>query len=202
MKARRPIRRAEALGLVALSLGCLLPLGVALIIERRAVRPLERTAQEVPAPIKVSAKTLAKYKEVVPLGGTGYVRLGEQWEQEEQKEEEGAWSIYVTGHNPRPIEAHGDTPQGWRVDFVEELPAWPSSGARTIGVRVTVPRGARAAIANGATAGIFHTRNGVQIYYSESFSVVTHGKARKPFDRRAGRAPLGNQRAHVAAPGR
>ncbi len=194
MKAPRPLRRAEAMGLVALSLLCLLPLCVALLIERWAARP-------VPAPIRVSAKTLAKYTGVAPLGGSGYVRLGEQWEQEQEEEEEGVWNIYVDDAL-RDIEAHPDTPQGWKVEFVEELPDWETSGVKTIGVRVTIPKGARQATANGATAGMFHTRNGVQHYYSESFSVATHGQAHKPFNRRSGRTRVGNQRAHVAALGR
>jgi hypothetical protein len=186
--------RANVAAFVALSLLCLLPPGVAKIIERQAARP-------VPAPIKVSAKTLAKYTGAVPLGRIAYVRLGEQWEQEEHKEDEGVWSIYVSGP-PRPIEAHPDTPQGWKVEFVEELPAWESSGAKTIGVRVTVPRGARQAlITGGATAGMFHTRNGVQLYYSESFSIATHGQTSTPHHY-SGRTRAGHERAHAAAPGR
>ncbi len=194
---RAPLTRAEKWAAVLLLLLCLLPVVVAGFIERRgANRALERSAQA--APIRVSAQTLAKYTGVVPLGGFGYVRIGDQGF---EGGPEGEWNIYASGP-PRPIEAHPDTPQGWRVEFVEELPDWETSGAKTIGVRVTIPKGARQARANGATAGLFHTRDGVQHYFSDSFQVApnkVYGKA--TLNSCAGRAGFGNQRAHAAAPG-
>lgn len=188
---RAPLTRAEKRAAVLLLLLCLLPLVVAGFIERREANQ--------PAPIRVSAQTLAKYTGVVPLGGTGYVRIGDQGF---GGGPEGEWSIYVDDAL-RDIEAHPDTPQGWKVEFVEELPDWKTSGVKTIGVRVTIPRGARQAIANGATAGLFHTRDGVQQHFSESFQVApltTHGKA--TLNSRAGRAGFGNERANASAPGR
>lgn len=159
----KSLSRAEKRAGAGLLLLCLLPVDVAWFIEQRSV------PQPKPAPIRVSAKTLAKYKNTVPLGGTGYVRLGDQGWSGGPK---GEWDIYVSGP-PHPIEAHRDIPLGWKVEFVEELPAWKSSGAKTIGVRVTVPKSARQAIETGeVTAGIFHTRDGKQLFYSDSFGVV------------------------------
>lgn len=158
----KSLNRAEKRAGIGLLLLCLVPVGVAYLLER------QKAARSRSAPINVSPKTLAKYKETVPSQGNGYIRLGDQgW----GGGPEGSWDIYVTGHQPRPIEAHRDIPLGWKVEFVEELPAYSPSGVNTIGVRVTVPKGARQAVLNGATAGMFHTRNGVQVYYSESFEV-------------------------------
>lgn len=166
MRRVKSLNRAEKRWSATLLLLCLLPVGVAWLSERR------RAAQPRPKPIWVSQKTLAKYKETVPLGGSGYVRLGALGEVE-QEEEEGAWDIYVSGP-PHPIEAHTFNAQGWKVEFVEELPVWKSSGAKTLGVRVTVPKSARQAIeTGGVTAGIFHTRDGKQLFYSDSFGVVS-----------------------------
>lgn len=200
MTSRPWLNGSEKKRMVLLFLLCLLPVVGAVFSERRqAAQLLQRSVQA--APIQVSARTLAKYTGVVPLGGAGYVRLGDQgW----GGGAEGEWNIYVSGHQPRPIEAHADTPRGWKVEFVEELPAWETSGVKTIGVRVTVPKGARQAIANGVTAGLFHSRDGVQLYFSDSFQVATlttHGKSH-PFNRRPGRASAGRKRANSAPPRR
>ena len=196
---RPPLRRAEKKGAVLLLLLCLLPVGVGAFSERRNV------LKPAPRPIRVSARTLAKYTGVTPLGGSGYVRLGAQWEEaQEQELQEGEWSIFVSGHQPCPIEAHPDTPQGWKVEFVEELPDF-NTQTKTIGVRVTVPKGARQALVNDATAGLFHTRDGVQIYFSEPFQVApkTNAKSRTTaFNSRSGRARSGPKRANSSAPSR
>jgi len=194
---RAPLTRAEKRAAVLLLLLCLLPVGVARFIERRQ--------ENRPAPIRVSAQTLAKYTGVVPLGGSGYVRIGDQGFEggppQAERLREGEWDIFVDDAH-QDIEAHPDTPQGWKVEFVEELPDWETSGAGTIGVRVTIPRRARQAVADGARAGLFHTRDGVQHYFAESFGVApnkTHGQA---INSRAGRAGFGDERANASAPGR
>ncbi len=196
MTSRLWLNGNEQKRMVLLLLLCLVPLGVATLIERRHTIRLPQPSAQA-RPIRVSALTLARYTGVVPFGGVGYVRLGDQgW----SGGLEGEWNIYVSGHQPHPIEAHPDTPQGWKVEFVEELPAWETSGVKTIGVRVTVPKGARQAVLNGVTAGLFHTRDGVQLYFSDSFQVA-YAKAH-PFDHRPSRASAGHKRAHAPAPRR
>ncbi len=56
------------------------------------------------------------------LGNSDHVRLGAQG-LEEQEDEEGSWDIAVSGP-PRLIEAHSFNARGWKIEFVEELPAW------------------------------------------------------------------------------
>ncbi len=135
---------------VLLLLLCLLPVGVATFIERRN------------AP-------LGKYRSAVPLGGSGFVRLHEEGR---AAGSESQWNIHVTGLKP-PIQAHSDAPQGWRVEFVEELPTW--NGARSIGVRVWVPQGAPRIVGADALAGLLHTQQGAQLLlYIGEFEVAPH----------------------------
>ncbi len=145
MKPLSPIEKKRG---VLLLLLCLFPVGVATFIERRN------------AP-------LGKYSDAVPLGGSGFVRLREQGR---AAGSESQWNIFVTGLRP-PIQAHSDAPQGWKVEFVEELPAW--NGARSIGVRVSVPRHTPRIVGADALAGLLHSQQGTQLlFYTGSFEVA------------------------------
>ncbi len=108
MTSRTPAGQREKKQVVLLLLLCLLPLSAAAFIERRN------------AP-------LARYTGKVPLCGSGFVRL--------HTESLGSgpdrfWSIEVTGMRP-PLQMHAQAPDGWRVEFVEELP-------RTMALRLWV----------------------------------------------------------------
>lgn len=148
MKLKAPLSPREKQQGVLLCLLCLLPLGVATFIER----------QNAP---------LARYTDAVPLGGSGFVRLREQGH---AAGSESSWNIHVTGLRP-PIQAHSEAPQGWKVEFVEELPTW--NGSRSIGVRVSVPRHTPGIVGADALAGLLHTQEGAQLlYYVGAFEVA------------------------------
>lgn len=88
MRRVKSLNRIEKRALAALLLLCLLPVGIAWLSERR------RATRSRPKLIHVSQKTLAKYKNSVPLGGIGYVRLGDQgW----GGGPEGSWEVCAPG---------------------------------------------------------------------------------------------------------
>ncbi len=142
----RPIRN-ERQKIVLLLLLCLLPPGVAAFIERRN------------AP-------LARYTGVVPPGGSGFVRLhaGSQGSGPDR-----FWNIEVTGVRP-PLHMHAQAPDGWRVEFVEELP--PHNGAPSLGVKVTAPHHARQTVGADAFVSLRHDRDGAPLLYTSSFRVI------------------------------
>ncbi len=147
MTSRTPAGQREKKQVVLLLLLCLLPLSVAAFIERRN------------AP-------LARYTDKVPLGGSGFVRL--------HTESLGSgpdrfWSIEVTGMRP-PLQMHAQAPDGWRVEFVEELP--PHKGAPSLGVKVTAPHHARQAVGADGFVSWRHDRDGAPLLYTGSFRVV------------------------------
>lgn len=147
MKPQTQIKGAEKRWCVLLLLLCLLLLGVAVFIERRS------------AP-------LARYSGVVPLGGSGFVRLRADCL---GSGPDSSWSIGVTRVQP-PLQMHSDAPRSWKVEFVEELPQ--QNGLPSVGVKVSVPHHARHLAGADGFVSWRHDCNGAPLLYTGSFRVI------------------------------